>query len=91
MLFELISNRETGKGRSDIILKAKDKAKTSFVLEFKYLKEKKKHVQEELDKLADQALQQIKNKEYGHNLSGKVIYIALAHHGKDVSMKWQKK
>ena len=89
--YDVICNRETGKGRSDIILKAKDKAKTSFVLEFKYLKEKKKHVQEELDKLADQALQQIKNKEYDHNLPGKVIYIALAHHGKDVSMKWQKK
>lgn len=40
--YEIISNREVGKGRDDLILKAKDEKKTSFVLEFKYLKEDKK-------------------------------------------------
>ena len=39
--YEIISNREVGKGRDDLILKAKDEKKTSFVLEFKYLKEDK--------------------------------------------------
>ena len=89
--YDILSNRETGKGRCDIILKAKDEKRTSFVLEFKYLKEKKDNIHDELDKVACKAIQQIKDNQYDHDLKGKVIYVALAHHGKDVSMKWQEK
>ncbi len=89
--YYILSNRETGKGRCDIILKAKDKKHTSFVLEFKYLKEKKDNIHDELNKLACKAIQQIKNNRYNEGLKGKVIYVALAHHGKDVIMKWQEK
>lgn len=86
--YDIISNREVGKGRDDLILKAKDEKKTSFVLEFKYLKEDKKNIEEKLEKLANEAIQQIKDNKYDYGLKGKVIYIGLAHHGKDVSIKW---
>ena len=86
--YDIISNREVGKGRDDLILKAKDEKKTSFVLEFKYLKEDKKDLEKALDELSNKAIQQIKENKYDYGLKGKVIYIGLAHHGKDVSIKW---
>ena len=86
--YEIISNREVGKGRDDLILKAKDEKKTSFVLEFKYLKEDKKDLEKALDELSNKAIQQIKDNKYDYGLKGKIIYIGLAHHGKDVSIKW---
>ena len=89
--YKIISNREEGKGRCDLIIQAHDEKKTSFVLEFKYLKEEKKNIKEELDKLSDEAIQQIKDRRYDFDLKGKVIYIGLAHHGKDVMMKWIEK
>ena len=89
--YEIISNREVGKGRDDLILKAKDEKKTSFVLEFKYLKEDKKDLEKALDELSNKAIQQIKDRRYDYDLKGKVIYIGLAHHGKDVMMKWEEK
>ena len=89
--YEVISNREEGKGRCDLILKAKDEKKTSFVLEFKYLKEGKEDIQSELSKLSEKAIQQIITNKYDSNLKGKIIYIGLAHHGKDVVIKWVEK
>ena len=89
--YEIISNREVGKGRDDLILKAKDEKRTSFVLEFKYLKEDKKALEEALDELSNKAIQQIKDNKYDYGLKGKVIYIGLAHHGKNVSVKWENK
>ena len=85
--YDIISNREEGKGRTDLILKAKNSKDTSFVIEFKYLKENAKDIQKELDALATVAIQQIQNKQYDTELQGKIIYIGLAHHGKDVAMK----
>ncbi|MDO5812059.1 MAG: AAA family ATPase [Bacillota bacterium] len=89
--YEIISNREVGKGRDDLILKAKDEKKTSFVLEFKYLKEDKKDLEKALDELSNKAIQQIKDNKYDYGLKGKIIYIGLAHHGKDVSIKWEER
>ena len=86
--YKVISNREEGKGRCDIIIQAKDEKKTSFVIEFKYFKEDKKDFEKALDKLSNEAIQQIKDRKYDYNLKGKVIYIGLAHHGKYVMMKW---
>ena len=86
--YNVISNREEGKGRCDIIIQAKDEKKTSFVIEFKYFKEDKKDVEKALDKLSNEAIQQIKDRKYDYDLKGKAIYIGLAHHGKDVMMKW---
>ena len=75
----------------DLILKAKDVKRTSFVLEFKYLKEDKKALEEALDELSNKAIRQIKENKYDYGLKGKVIYIGLAHHGKNVSVKWENK
>ena len=44
-----------------------------------------------LDELSNKAIQQIKDNKYGYELKGKVIYIGLAHHGKDVNIKWENK
>ena len=89
--YKVISNREEGKGRCDIIIQAKDEKKTSFVIEFKYFKEDKKDFEKALDKLSNEAIQQIKDRKYDYDLKGKVIYIGLVHHGKDVMMKWEEK
>lgn len=89
--YEIISNREVGKGRDDLILKSKDEKRTSFVLEFKYLKEDKKDLEKALDELSNKAIHQIKDNKYDYGLKGKVIYIGLAHHGKDVNIKWENK
>ena len=89
--YEIISNRKVGKGRDDLILKAKDEKRTSFVLEFKYLKEDKKALEEALDELSNKAIQQIKENKYDYGLKGKVICIGLADHGKNVSVKWENK
>lgn len=72
-----------------LILKSKNEKKTSFVLEFKYLKEAKKDLEKALDDLSNNAIQQIKDNKYDYGL--KVIYISLAHHGKDVSIKWEER
>ena len=45
-------------------------------------------VEKALDELSNKAIQQIKDNKYDYGLKGKVIYIGLAHHGKDVSIKW---
>ena len=86
--YHIVSNRESGKGRCDLILQAYDSKKTSYILEFKYLKEDKKDIEKELDQLSNDAIQQIKERKYAIELKGKVIYIGLAHHRKDVRMKW---
>ena len=72
-----------------MILKAKDEKKTSFELEFKYVKEG--NAEDKLDQLANQAILQIISNKYDQGLKGKVIYMGLAHYGKDVVVKWQNK
>ncbi len=86
--YKVISNREEGKGRCDLVIQAKDEKRTSFVIEFKYLKEDKRNIKEELERLSKEAIRQIQDRIYDFDLKGKVIYIGLAHHGKDVVMEW---
>ena len=88
--YEVLINHENGKGRYDITLKSKKEHLPSYVIEFKYLK-KTELKEGELDQLANQAIQQIKDNHYDYELKGKVIYIGLAHHGKDVSIKWKER
>lgn len=83
--YEIISNREEGSGRCDIILKANNDHTTSFVLELKYTKS----LSVDLTDLAQEAVDQIKKKQYDHDLAGSIVYIGLAHRGKDVKMFWQ--
>lgn len=87
--FDLISNREVGMGRCDLILKAKKNSYSSYVIEFKYVsKESYEKNSEHLLTLVNDALKQIKLKRYDYELSGEIIHIALAHYGKKVEMKW---
>ena len=51
---------ETGEGRSDICLYAKHDRYPNLILEFKYTKDEK----DDLEKLAEKALEQIKEKQY---------------------------
>ena len=86
--YDIISNREEGKGRCDIILKAKKESLPSYVLEFKYLKEADA---ERLETSAKEAVLQIKEKHYDAELPGRAILIGLAHAGKEVSIEWQER
>ena len=86
--YDIISNREEGKGRCDIILKAKKESLPSYVLEFKYLKEADT---ERLEESAKEAVMQIKEKHYDAELQGRAILIGLAHAGKEVSIEWQER
>ncbi len=86
--YDIISNREEGKGRCDIILKAKKEGLASYVLEFKYLKEADA---ERLEESAKEAVMQIKEKHYDAELQGRAILIGLAHAGKEVSIEWQER
>ena len=88
--YEVLSNHENGKGRYDITLKSKKEYLSSYIIEFKYLN-KDQIKEDELENLANQAIQQIKDNCYDHELKGKVIYIGLVHHGKGVSIKWKER
>lgn len=82
--YEVISNREVGKGRCDIILKSK-KNQISYILEFKYTKDSSV----DLKQLAKSAIDQINSRRYDSELSGTVIRIGLAHYQKNVEIEWQ--
>lgn len=82
--YEVISNREVGKGRCDIILKSK-KNQISYILEFKYTNDSSV----DLKQLAKLAIDQINSRRYDSELSGTVIRIGLAHYQKNVEIEWQ--
>lgn len=82
--YEVISNREVGKGRCDIILKSK-KNQISYILEFKYTNDSSV----DLKQLAKSAIDQINSRRYDSELSGTVIRIGLAHYQNNVEIEWQ--
>ena len=85
--YEIKSNQESGKGRSDIILKARNENKPSYVIEFKYTRDKKV----DLKDLAKEAIDQIITNQYDMGLKGRVIYIGLAHRQKQCEVLWKPK
>lgn len=86
-----MSNREVGSGRCDIVLQSKIKNLPSYVLEFRYCAPLVKYTKEKTDllQLASQAINQMKTRQYDINLEGEIIYVGLAHHGKEVEMLWE--
>lgn len=80
--YEVISNREVGKRRCDIILKSK-KSQISYILEFKYTNDSSV----DLKQLAKSAIDQIDSRRYDSELSGTVIRIGLAHYQKNVEIE----
>lgn len=81
--YKILSNRENGKGRCDIILKAKNSKEPSYIFEFKYTKEVG-----QLKEIAKQAVNQIMEQKYDADLQGEIHYIGLAHCGKEAEMLW---
>ena len=88
--YEVKSNGERGQGRYDILLLPLDKKKPAFVFEFKVSKTIKG-----LESKAEEALNQIKEKQYdvGIKESGidKIYRIGLAFKGKKVKIKYKLK
>ena len=85
--YEIKSNQESGKGRSDIILKARNENKPSYVIEFKYTRDK----EADLKELAKEAVDQIITNRYDMGLKGRIIYIGLAHRQKQCEVLWKPK
>ncbi len=77
------SNRETGTGRADIIVI--DKASNTLVI----FEVKRVHSRDELEKLAIQALEQLKDREYGNDLEGydKVVGYGVAFYHKEALVR----
>lgn len=76
--FEISSNRETGTGRSDILLKSKSSKYKHMIIEFKQ--------GDDVDKLAKEAVNQIKEKQYYAGLDGVVMMLGVAHNKKDCAI-----
>ena len=70
--YEIHSNVESGYGRYDISIEPKDKRKTGFILEFKVAKS-----EEELEKKAKEALEQIEIKKYDTEMRKRGIFNIL--------------
>ena len=77
------SNRETGSGRADILVI--DKASNTLVI----LEVKRAHSRDEMEKLATQALEQLKEREYGSDLEdySKVVRYGVAFFRKEALVK----
>ena len=84
--YQVKSNRESGRGRGDILLYSRKRGCPSLILEFKYTRDKS----ENLEDLALKAIEQIKEKNYSAGMTGQVWYVGLAHRGKEAAVKWEK-
>ena len=79
--YQVSSNLESGTGRSDITLKSLKTALPNVVIEFKQ--------GEDIEKLKNQALEQILNQRYYAGLDGEVLCIGLAHDKKRCSAAYK--
>jgi hypothetical protein len=84
------SNPESGKGRSDCLIKPIDKEKYAIVIEFKHKSEEGKDLKEETQK----GLKQIEEKAYIHNLKRegyeRIIKYSIAFHKKTCEVAMEK-
>lgn len=72
--YRISSNIEQGHGRADILLEAKRPGIPSFVIEFKQ--------GEDIEKLAEEAMEQIHRKKYYASLKGEILLLGIVHHMK---------
>ena len=85
--YHIASNRESGFGRYDVILKPLDVAKDAIVMEFKVHKPKR---EASLEETVQAALKQIQSKKYDRELlsegfqKGQIRHYGFAFHGKEV-------
>lgn len=85
--YKVTSNQESGAGRADLILVSKKPGYPSLILEFKHNKDAAK----DLGKSASEAIRQIKEKKYDAGMIGDVLYVGLAHCGKNVEIRWEER
>ena len=89
--YEIKSNRESGLGLYDVMLRPKDKKDNAVIIEFKAKRRSEKG--KTLDELCDMALKQIEDKKYEAELLSagyekeKIIKLAFAFEGKEVLIK----
>ena len=79
--YKVLSNIENGYGRSDITLESLTAGYPSIIVEFKQ--------GEDIDRLKDEALQQILDNQYYTGLAGEVICVGLAHDKKRCKMAYK--
>lgn len=88
--YYISSNREAGEGRFDIQLEPKDKTQMGYIIEFKVGKELS---EEALEKLAGDAVKQVKDKHYAADMEyrgiQKIGILGIAFSGKHVVTKFQ--
>ena len=89
--YVISSNRESGFGRYDIVLKPLKKDLKPYIFEFKKFK---KSDEKTIKNTLDNAMSQIKTKEYASILLNEgfsdINLVAIAFKGKDVKMVWEK-
>ena len=82
------SNRESGLGRYDVIIEPKNKNNRGFILEFKVAKSEK-----ELEKVSEEAIEQIINKKYDISLKERgirdITLIGIAFFGKILKVSYK--
>ena len=85
---QIISNRESGIGRYDVMVIPHDISKLGIIIEFKTVDETE---QETLESAADNALAQIEEKQYEHELTARgitnIFKLGIAFEGKEVLIK----
>ena len=88
--YYISSNKESGDGRFDIQIVAVDKNQMGYIIEFKSGKE---CTDEQLDELATEALEQIRDKKYMEELryhgTKKIGIFGIAFCGKHVAVKYE--
>ncbi|MBP3241104.1 MAG: AAA family ATPase [Oribacterium sp.] len=89
--YEIKSNRESGLGRYDVMLRPKNKKDNAVIIEFKAKRRSEKG--KSLDELCDMALKQIEEKRYEEELleagysKDKIKKLAFAFEGKELLIK----
>ncbi|MCL1949322.1 MAG: PD-(D/E)XK nuclease domain-containing protein [Turicibacter sp.] len=77
-----VSNRESGLGRSDIMVKSLNpEIRPHLVVEYK--------IGKNLEQAKKDALQQIFDRKYPQTLKGPILCLGIAHNGKEADMVWQ--
>ena len=86
--YYITSNRESGLGRYDVIIEPKNKNNRGFILEFKVAKSEK-----ELEKVSEEAIEQIINKKYDISLKERgirdIALIGIAFFGKILKVNYK--
>lgn len=89
--YEIKSNRESGLGRYDVMLRPRDKKDNAVIIEFKSKRRSEK--EKSLDELCDMALKQIEDKKYETELieagfsKDKIKKLAFVFEGKELLIK----